>query len=231
MLPLRHAPLVFVALALGAGAACAWPFTVDDAFIAVRYAQRLASGLGYTYSGRGASDGVTGPLWLLPLVAGARSGGSVIALAKGLSLAASVVAAGAVVVRAGRSVRGVQGASWAALVCASSLPYVAWSVAGLETGLAALLTTWLALAASRRRDVQSGLCIAALAWLRPELAAFALVQLASLRSRRAWALAVAGALSVLAFRWAWFGHLLPMTASAKPAWLGHGAHYLVQVLL
>ncbi|HEY6876866.1 MAG TPA: hypothetical protein VI299_02560, partial [Polyangiales bacterium] len=191
----------------------------------------IAGGLGYTYSGPRPSDGVTGPLWLLPLVAAARLGLSTVALAKALSLAASVVAAGAVVARARRGAQGAQAAWWVALVCASSLPFVAWSVAGLETGLAALLTTWLSLAASRRCDVQAGVAVAALAWLRPELAAFALVLLWSVRSQRAWVLALWGALTVLAFRWSWFGHLLPMTASAKPAWLGHGVQYLAHAFV
>jgi hypothetical protein len=229
MLTMRHAPVASIALFLGVLSGLAWPFTVDDAFIAVRYAARLATGLGYTFSGGYASDGVTGPLWLLPLVAGARLGLpalQLVPLAKGLSGAASLMAASWLVARAGRSARGAQAAWWVACLCASSLPYVAWSVAGLETGLAALLVSWLLIAVLDRRDVQAGVAVALLAWLRPELALFAGVLLAWSGSLRAVLLAVAGAASLFAFRWVSFGHLLPMTLSAKPALLANGLAYL-----
>ncbi len=220
---MRHAAL---ALCLASLSAFAWPFTVDDAFIAVRYAERLAAGLGYTYSGVAPSDGVTGPLWLLPLVVGARFGLPVLAWAKALSCAASLVAAGWLAGRAGRAARGGEATLWVATICASSLPYVVWAVAGLETGLAALLVSWVVVAVSSGRDRQAGVAVALLAWLRPELALFAGVLLVWCRSRAAWSLAAGGALALLTFRWAMFGHLLPLSASAKPASLGHGLAYL-----
>jgi hypothetical protein len=230
MLTMRHGPVLGALLALVVLSGVAWPFAVDDAFIAVRYAQRIALGLGYTFSGEHASDGVTGPLWLLPLVAGARMGLPLLPLAKGLSCVASLVAVAWVVARAGRGARGCEAAWWAGTICASSLPFAAWAVAGLETGLAALLATWLVLAALARRDLQAGMAVALLAWLRPELAPFAGVLLAWCWARsgraRALLLGCAGAASVLAFRAGMFGHLLPMTASAKPALLWHGLAYL-----
>ncbi|MBZ0115678.1 MAG: hypothetical protein K8H88_01695, partial [Sandaracinaceae bacterium] len=43
-------------------AALAWPFTIDDAFVTARYAERLARGQGYTMNDGPPTDGVTGPL-------------------------------------------------------------------------------------------------------------------------------------------------------------------------
>ncbi|HVZ36591.1 MAG TPA: hypothetical protein VG963_29375, partial [Polyangiaceae bacterium] len=63
----RHAPAIFAVFALASLMAAAWPFTIDDAFIVGRYADRLARGRGYTYEDGIVSDGVSGPLWLLPL--------------------------------------------------------------------------------------------------------------------------------------------------------------------
>ncbi|MDB4974337.1 MAG: hypothetical protein JWN48_2678 [Myxococcaceae bacterium] len=242
MLSTRHAAAWFGAFALVALAAAAWPFTVDDAFIVVRYADRLARGQGYTFSGSTPSDGVTGPLWLLPLVVGAWLGLDPLSVAKTCSLAACVLSWWAVSARLRSAVLGRHSVWLALVVATSSLPFVVWSVAGLETGLAAYCATLLALAATRRPHADGtlvGLSLAALAWLRPELLAFGscLLFLLGLRqgerraARRAWAIGLTGIVLVLGFRYFMFGHLLPMSASAKPALIGHGLSYLLDGLL
>jgi hypothetical protein len=82
----------------------------------------------------------------------------------------------------------------------------------------------------------AGSAAACLAWLRPELAPWVGLQLllVFLRARRdgtlACALAAAGVLALLAFRWLQFGHLLPLSAHAKPASIGNGAGYLFETL-
>jgi hypothetical protein len=79
--------------------------------------------------------------------------------------------------------------------------------------------------------------VAALAWLRPELAPAGLVLLvlASRGGRRAavaaWAPALAGVVSVVAFRLALFGSPLPLSAQAKPPDLLHGAEYVARALV
>jgi hypothetical protein len=234
MLSMRHAPLLSAALVLAGLMAAAWPFTVDDAFIAVRYAERIAGGLGYTFSGSHASDGVTGPLWLLPLVVGSLVGAPLLPLAKLLSAAAGLVAACWLVARLRERARGRPAAWCAVAVSASSLPFVAWSIAGLETGLAAALVSGLVVAVFAGRGVQAGLTVAALAWLRPELALFAGVLLCALERRalrRALALALLGSLLLLGFRWLTFAHALPMSASAKPPLLANGWHYLIAAIV
>src|ERR1044071_1486389 len=59
-----------------------WPFAIDDAFIVARYATRIARGASFTFNDGPPTDGVTGPLWLLPLVVGARCGADPLWVAK-----------------------------------------------------------------------------------------------------------------------------------------------------
>ncbi len=69
----RLAPFVAALAVLVVGAA-AWPYTVDDAYIVARYASRIASGDGYTMNDGHATDGVTGPLGLVPGVIASAAG-------------------------------------------------------------------------------------------------------------------------------------------------------------
>lgn len=236
----RHAPAIFAVFALAGLMAAAWPFTIDDAFIVGRYADRLAGGRGYTYEDGIVSDGVSGPLWLLPLTLAARSGLDPVSSAKWLGAGAAMLALWAVIAHLQRRALGRRSAWIAALTCASSWPLAIWAVAGLETGLAALCASALSLAAVRRpraSGAQAGFASAALFWLRPELLPFALSWLAVLawRSRRAAKLALGiallGAITVIVFRLALFDHVLPMSARAKPPLLANGMRYLGAALL
>ncbi|MFT3921079.1 MAG: hypothetical protein QM778_00960 [Myxococcales bacterium] len=218
----------------------AWPFSVDDAFILARYARRLSAGQGYTFSDGPPTDGVTGPLWLLPLWLGARLGLHPLSVGKVLGGAAALVAVGRVVARAQVRALGRVHAPLTAAFCLTSVPLVIWPVAGLETGLATWLVTEIALGITRSpapRIRWVGICVGLLAWLRPELAFFALVALGSLAVRapklawRAWVIAGAFAIAVLAFRKLTFGHFLPMSGAAKPPELRHGIEYMRGPLL
>jgi hypothetical protein len=78
---------------LGGVAVLAWPFTVDDAFVVARYAETLSNEGRYALNPGGAeSDGVTGPLWLLPHLAASALGLPGIATAKALGLSCALVA-------------------------------------------------------------------------------------------------------------------------------------------
>lgn len=223
-------------------AARAWPFTVDDAYIVARYASRLASGRGYTFDDGPASDGVTGPLWLLPLWLAARLGGEPVLVAKALSLVASGAALWLVLRRAAAGVLGGPLSVVTGLLASLSLPFVSWSSAGLETGLACLCTTALALAAQRpaggvREQLMAGTWAGAIAWLRPELVPCALVLLGALvrkgelaRSARVCTPFLLAMGVLLGFRLLMFGHVLPLSAHAKPAVLANGARYLLDAL-
>lgn len=226
-------------LAAGVFWSVGWPFTVDDAFIAARYAVRLAQGAGYTFVDGPATDGVTGPLWLLPLTLTVLLGGDPIVAAKLLGALCSVVASHAVIVRVASRARGGEGAWFSAALLGSALPFLAWATAGLESALAGLCATWLALAVTARptpRPRAAGLAFAAIAWLRPELVPFGavLLGLLGLRARTALARALVPALlgvaALVVFRLWMFGDVLPLSAHAKPPLAGHGFAYLMAVL-
>jgi arabinofuranosyltransferase len=224
---------------LGAGAVLlvgllAWPYTVDDAFIVARYACNLAAGRGYGINPQQTSDGVTGPLWLLPQVLACGSQIDPIATSKLLGLGCAVLASWLLLRRLRERSLGSRAAMAGALMLAVSPSIGTWAIAGLETGAALLLVTCAALAATQRpgpRPLALGACVAMLAWLRPELALCCVVLLVHVvrRDRRAAALAALcaalGAGSVLAFRLSLFGDVLPLSFSAKAGSLAQGLRY------
>ncbi len=225
---LRRIAAAAGAAAVGGVGAAAWPWTVDDAWIVARYARRLAAGEGWTFVDGPPTDGVTGPLALVPALVGELALGDPMLGLKVAGLAAGCAAAGWAAWAAGRE------GPRHAVVCAALValwPLVGiWSVAGLETGLATLAATAVAVGLVERRAAVLGAGVAALAWLRPEAAPACLVALAlSGRERGASApaflLAGLGAGSIVAFRFAMFGAPLPLSASAKPADLAHGLEY------
>ncbi len=217
----------------------AWPFSVDDAFILGRYARRLSNGQGYTFTDGPPTDGVTGPLWLLPLWLGASFGLPPLWVGKVVGGLAAATSVGRIVARARARAGGRLVSPLTCALCVSSVPLAIWPVAGLETGLATLFATELALAVTRSRAPRvgyAGVCAAALAWLRPELALYVFVLLCALTARvgpralAAWSVASVGALSVLGFRRLMFDHWLPLSSAAKPPNLRHGFEYLTDAL-
>ncbi len=232
----RLAPLLTVLAVLAVGAA-AWPYTVDDAYIVDRYASRIASAHGYTMNDGPATDGVTGPLGLVPGIAASLLGLDPVAAAKLAGLFAGAVAAGLIVERVRRRAVGSR-AVWTASAFLAVCPTLGiWSAAGLETGLATLAATLAVMASMRRpapRGLVLGLSTLALAWLRPEAipAAFVLIAGAGMRDRRqgliAASLGVTGLASIAVFRLTMFGALLPLSLSAKPADLRAGLGYVTR---
>jgi len=229
------APAAGAAALFGTGLA-AWPYSVDDAFVSARYARRIARGLGYTFVDGAPTDGVTGPLGLVPGLLGEWLGADPVLGAKVAGLAAAAGAVAWAVDRAGRESR-ARGWVTAALIALWPLLGV-WAVAGLETGLAALACTAVAMGvADATSDAPGsghwwvGAGVAALAWLRPEAAPACLAALALVGRARgrvaagAIGLAVASAVGVIAFRLALFGAPLPLSAAAKPPDLGNGLDY------
>lgn len=222
----------------------AWPFTVDDAFILARYARRIATGAGYTMNDGPPTDGVTGPLGLLPALVGELLCGNPVAGSKVAGILAAALAT-ALVVRHGARDSAARGGITLVLATAGTLPV--WAAGGLETGLATLALTIAGLAVMVEGELEGhraaktgavlGGAVFALAWLRPELALASGVLLVALLARSrfaggiALALAATGLLSVLAFRLFLFGSPLPLSAQAKPPDLGHGAHYVFRGLL
>ncbi|MEO0325625.1 MAG: hypothetical protein AAF447_21900, partial [Myxococcota bacterium] len=153
-------------LGLAAWCVAAAPFTVDDAYIVARYGRRLVAGLGWTFRDGPPTDGVTGPLWVLPAALGAAVedlglAGASMAFPKALGAGAALAAAGVLTASAGRRFGGA--APWVAALLAVQAQLALWSVAGLETGLATLVLTFAALAARRKRGAALGAGLGALA--------------------------------------------------------------------
>jgi arabinofuranosyltransferase len=220
---------------------CAWPYTVDDAFIVARYATRIAQGLGYSFNPGAFSDGVTGPAWLVPCVIAVWLHVEPVFVAKLVGLACGVLAAWCALRNLQKRAQGTALVAIAGLLLSCQPTFGGSAVAGLETAAAALLVTLASTAALRRpspRPLVVGVAIATLAWLRPELAAVASVLLTALGVRIGWrhawpayAIAVAAALGVCAFRLALTGHALPLALSAKPGSLIDGASYSLRAVL
>ncbi len=232
-------PLLALFVGLALGAAIAFPFSVDDAYITARYARNLAQGLGYAFNPGFPSDGVTGPLWLLPLVSAVRLGCDALQAAKWCGLFCALAAGACCVLRAQRRAQGSALAWSTALLIASSLSLTVWAVAGLETGAATLAFTGMALATTAKRTPRGlwlGVSIACAAWLRPELsvAAGACIVCTFARSRvdalRAFTIACASVSLLLGFRYALFRDCLSLSAYAKPPELEHGLVYLRDAL-
>ncbi len=202
----------------------AWPYTVDDAFIIFDYADRLASGDGYTRVSGPPTDGVTGPLWLFVLSLFSRFGLPPHPIAKVLGLAAtvfSVVLMGRLI---SRSCQGAKTLRWFVAIIFAQSSLGIWGVAGLETGLTALVTTIAACTLVSRPKAQGtrlGVALGLLAWLRPELALFALCLLVAVSIHQpklragAWLWAGAVTLALLVMRFTLFGDLLPLSFYAK----------------
>ena len=232
----RWAPWI-AALGVGIVGALAWPYTVDDAYIVARYATRLASGAGYTMNDGPATDGITGPLWIVPGYLARLVGADPIALSKGVGLACAMSAVAILIVNVRRRAVGSRAVWTACAFVACSATLGIWSVAGLETGAAVLSTTVALVAAVRRpepRGIVLGVAAASLAWLRPEAipGVLVLALMATRRHRRqgviALTLALAGLASVAAWRLAMFGTPLPLSVSAKPADLANGVGYVAR---
>lgn len=232
-------PALAAAIVVGLGLA-AWPYTVDDAFILGRYARRIAAGLGHTMIDGPPSDGVTGPLALVPGLVASALGFDPVDASKLVGLLAAACAAAMVVHAARRSSGGQVASTWALLLVAMGPTLPVWGVAGLETGLATWVATCAGLAAigrSSHRGITIGLSLGALAWLRPEMAFFALALLVSVGIRdrtsalRAALIACALALSTLAYRALLFGELLPLALLAKPGEVAHGVGYVGRALM
>lgn len=231
----RAAALMTIAAILVVGL-CAWPYTVDDAFIVARYASRLARGQGYTFNAGPPSDGVTGPLWLLPGFLATRAGLDPVWTAKAVGLACVAIACGVLVYRLSKRTRGTTYACSAAALFACQPDLGGWGVAGLETGAATLVVTsaWLLVTARPRLEQRAlaGVLLAVVPWLRPELLAVVSVlwlvagwRLGWRRALPVFCLSAVGGAALVAFRWKFFGGVLPLAYHAKQGALRNGVEY------
>jgi hypothetical protein len=230
----RLAPPLAALATIAVGIA-SWPYTVDDAFIVARYATRLTSGHGYTMNDGPPTDGITGPLWIVPGALAHVVGLDPIVASKAVGIACAAIAVALLIGQVRHRAVGSRAVWTATAFLASSATVGIWAAAGLETGAAILVAT-IGLLAAVRRPEPSGIVIgitgALMAWLRPEAvpAMLVLAGMAMRRNRReglvALALALVGLAGVALFRIEMFGNALPLSVAAKPSDLANGVGYL-----
>lgn len=209
-----------------------WGFTVDDALISIRYAQNVASGLGWRFDVAAApSDGVT-PLPWVPMLVPFASGDPLDVLFRAKLLGvigwtiAAIVLARALFERAPALVAGV-----ALAIVALAYPIGAWAASGMETGVVMMLCTIAAVSVDRRPKVAALLAGLAAAF-RPELLPWALVVgLGARPSLATGALAFGPFAACVVVRLAAFGTPAPLAIHAKPSDLTHGAAYAFAALI
>jgi hypothetical protein len=232
-------PRLLGVLGVGLVGVCAWPYTVDDSYIVARYALRLARGEGYTWNPGPATDGVTGPAWLVPSFLAAAGGYDPVIAAKVVGLCCAVLAAYVCIAGEQARARGTYLAWIVALLLACQPSLGGSGSSGLETGAATLALTYAAHAAlaPQPRTVSLGIAIALLAWLRPELApasavflGFATFRAGFRRAWSAWAIAASSAVSLCLFRFWISGSLLPMAWHAKAGSLQDGWAYAARAV-
>lgn len=206
-------------------------FTVDDALIIARYAAHIAEGEGYRFNAQdAASDGLT-PLGFAYLLAPFARGGVLEAFRAARLLGAIAWLSASMVL--GVAIGRVSSSPLrygALLLVLTSAPLAAWSIAGLETGVAiALATLAVAIPKASRLNLLGSLAAGLLAWLRPEALPFALVlgvgRGAGRGSAKSILLAALPSLLTIALRLLVFGRPFPLSVLAKPSDLLHGATY------
>jgi len=241
---------------LGVGIGSFWPWISDDAFIALRYSERLVVGMGLTWDDGPPVEGYSNLLWLLLCAALRPSGLGWIAIAQGLGIAATI-ATFVVFARTPLLDGKGQVARASTWLLAATAPVGLWAIGGLEGPLTMLLVGFayvrvgeLLVAPERealRRCALAGAAFTLLVLCRSEgplwvaFAAFAVVLFARrgpagerhLVRRRLLVLvgpAVLAVFAQLAFRLAYYGEWVPNTAHAKlassPATLAIGKLYV-----
>ena len=211
---------------------------MDDAYISFRYADHLAHDQGLVFNAGERVEGYSNLLWILILTPFAALGIDLVPVSQILGLACSILALFLAVwgLRRVLHIESDAAAVSVALLLASSGYFASWSVAGLETGLHALLllAAWLRwlieFRAGEPKRPFSALLFGALALTRPEGAAVALAAVLGhlilsrmhgrpLRSRQTLAFPLLLGAIVLAhqiWRWSYYGpHLLPNSVQAK----------------
>ncbi|MGH7283413.1 MAG: hypothetical protein ACRELY_17940 [Polyangiaceae bacterium] len=237
-------PMAWGALfAIASAIYCAWMwgFTIDDAFISIRYARHLASGIGYRFDVSGPStDGVTPLPWPFVLVPFAYAPAlSVLFRAKVLCVLSWLASAFVLGKRVGAHEASPFIKLAAMLVLAACLPVAAGSVSGMETGVAIALATFAAVQADHKKMYVACILAGISAAFRPEMIVWALVLAGALSLPKRDLRCIAGALARAAVpfvacaivRGIAFGRLAPLAVLAKPSDLAHGVRYAVAAAL
>ncbi|MFO1077866.1 MAG: hypothetical protein U1E73_09090 [Planctomycetota bacterium] len=230
-----------------------WPFFSDDAFISLRFADRLLHGHGLTWTAGDAVEGYSNLAWVLATAALGGLGLDLVTAARllgGLCTALGLW----LLARAARphDAKSMLLAALPPLLVAGTPEVMAWTLGGLEGPMAFLWSCWglgglfglgRAERPAPRRLVTLGVPFALLCLTRPDgplwIAVAAATLLATHRSlRTALALAAPAAIALaaqLAFRLAYHGDFVPNTGRVKvglsPDVLLLGLEYVRDALL
>jgi len=195
--------------------------TVDDVFIFLRYARRLAVDHEYAFDPGVRVEGTSSVAWTVLLAVAWRLGLRGVGVAKGLSLVAGalVPTASALAVRRAEPERPLLLAV-PAVALAFDADLATWASSGMDTALWALACVSCVALAAAGRERAAVLAAGALAWVRPEGPLFALVAVAVLATdrRSAARLAMLAAIPIAALtllRVGYFHDVLPNTFWAK----------------
>src|SRR5262245_35206818 len=123
-------------------------YVVDDAYISFRYAEHVASGLGYVFNRGERVEGASNLLWVLVL-AGARRLGAAPSIAAQVLGALAAVATLFFQLSLSARLSGERPSAIGPWLTALSASFALWAVAGLETAAYACVITAATLAASK----------------------------------------------------------------------------------
>ena len=215
--------------------------TYDDAFISLRYAQRLLEGHGLTWTEGAAVEGYSNLLWVLGCALLSALGVDLLHTPVILGILSAVATIAAVVYAFpprswSKSLPALAGGLFLALAG----PIALWAVAGLEGCLVAALVAWSFVLLRPVLDGETddwksalfpGIALALLCLTRPDgpllvviICGFLFLRArsrdAALRALVVGVLPSLATLAQLAFRLAYYGDWLPNTARAKVAFTG-----------
>ena len=153
----RELIILAALVALFIATANALRFTVDDAYIAMRYARNLVEGRGLVYNPGERVEGFTSPLWVLILAGIHALGFNVVTASHVVGVALSVAALLLAYRMAVRALPqgAVAGRLAPMLFLATSWIYAGWATGGLETSLYACVTV-LGVSQLQTRTLASG---------------------------------------------------------------------------
>ena len=229
-------PIAYVAgsLLLAAQLLWFWRVTIEDAFISFRYARNWAQGLGLVFNPGERVEGYTNFSWTVLLGWAQRLGSDPILASKLLGLLATIGTVALIVLFARRHISPAS-APAALFLTAASTSLAFWTVAGLETPLYLLLLTltlvlYLPLFLGQRpagwRAALYALPLGLAALTRPEALGLAALLMAwqfykgqRRDAGRATLLFLLIFLPFLAWRWHYYGALIPNSLLAKAGFI------------
>jgi arabinofuranosyltransferase len=116
-----------------------YAYTPDDTYIYLQYAKNLANGNGFAFDANTPSYGITGPLWVLLIAAGAKAGLDPLVVAKTFDILFAGLSIVLVFAMAATLIQNRIYALFAALIFSFDAWFLRWSGSGMETSFAVIL--------------------------------------------------------------------------------------------